>query len=316
MKFIVDARRRHCLPFKEHDCSLGFCDPLNELGLMSRGILPHGPPTVPDNLYVCKYGQTHQCLPEKCMALEVCPISGASYGIIQEYGCYDPDDSRTWGKAGAPAPGTSAIDSEEISKEERCVETLVETILYSKHRERVKNDWNNNQRKRAKKEKDAYCTDCDKRHVPVNLIRLIMIETNHETTSGNLRILKRDATVIARYTGYVMQVYHNVKRYLQLEKVSPEAVTLAVLYRMQQGMVVNDVSIIPLDRFLVDNLPLMNDLPKFKIDKRQYTIGERLIFSMLEAARKQGKTDQELAIHEDMKNEQIYYKLGGGSRSL
>lgn len=314
MKFIVDARRKHCLPFKEHSCSLSACDPLNELGLMSRGILPRGPPTVADNLYVCKYGQTHQCLPEKCMALEVCPISGASYGIVQEYGYYDPDDSRTWSKPGAPAPGTSVID-EGVSKAERRVETLVETILYSKHRERVRNDWNNNQRKRAKKEKDAYCAECDKRRVPINLIRLISIELSCEATSGNLHILKRDTAVIARYTGYVMQVYRNVQRYAQLENVSPEAVALGVLYRMQQGMVVNEVPIIPLDRFLVNNLPLTNDLPKFNIDKKQYTVGENLIFAMLEAARKQGKTDQELAIHEDMKNEEIYYKLGTESRS-
>ena len=298
-------------PSIPHNCSIQFCDPLNATGLIKRGLMVSSS-HYPDNLYICKYGQVHECLPATCMAAEVCPVSGASYGVIEEYDFYDPDDARTWAKPGAPnnptVKRTSAIDPYDRAF------GMIDTILYSTHREHVHREWVTQQKKRAKKEKDHYAGECRTTHVPVNLIKLLMIESHAgSNSSGGLSILKRDVDVISRYAGYAVQVYRNVQTYVR-EKISIEAITLAVLYKMQQGMIVNDVTIIPLERFLLEHLPLINDLPKFKINKKLYTAGERLIFLMLENAHKQGKTDEELAIHEDLQNGEKLFKIGEHER--
>ena len=122
-----------------------------------------------------------------------------------------------------------------------------------------------------------------------------------------IKILKRDQNVINRYVKLIFQFYEFAVKYIE-DKISPEAIALGILYKMQQGMIVDNVVLIPLESFLVENLPLMNDLNKLKIDKKKYTLGERLIFQTLENARKQGVNN--LSLKEEVLEEQVFNELG------
>ena len=52
------------------------------------------------------------------------------------------------------------------------------------------------------------------------------------------------------------------------------------------------------DLFLLENLPLMNDLPKFGINKKHFTKGEKAIDAAINPAVKQSVPLTEFALHE------------------
>ncbi len=316
-----------------HSCSPNYCSPVKQ----------------GDDSYICKYGQTHVCSEDVCGFDEVCPVSGMSFGLLHDYSDYNPLDNRTWGKDWRPSNLISDAHAEKILKKYvppdalassgtypkdhkdstldppsggsrlnvdeafTKIETLIEKLIYSDQRKRINTDWVNMQKKKARREIDVYIAECKDKMIPVNLVKLKMIETSpeYDTSIQHLSILVRDQSIVAKYSNYAIKAFKNVQLYTK-EKVCPEAIALTVLYKMQQGMKVNDVIIIPLDHFLVENLPVMNDLPKLKIDKKKYTLGERLLSDMFASARKQGKTDRELAIIEEAIGEEKLKKLKRG----
>ncbi len=271
------------------------------------------------------------CCEDTCGFDEICPVSGMSFGIVHDYADYNPLDNRTWSKDWRPSNIISDAHAEKILKKYipsegpstvvpvvrinvddaySKIENLIEKLLYSDHRKKINSDWFIMQKKKARREIDVYIAECKDKMVPVNLVKLKMIENSQEydTTVPHLTILKRDQTTVTKYSNLAVQAFKNVQLYMK-EKACPEAIALAVLYKMQQGMKVNDVIMIPLDHFLVENLPVMNDLPKLRIDKRKYTHGERMLFDMFAAARKQGKTDRDLAFVEEAIGDETFKKL-------
>lgn len=327
--------RQNILPFRPHDCSVPFCDPLNDIGLVKRGY--NAFQNTPESLYICKYGQIHDCAKESCGISEICPVSGASKEYIQEYNDYNKHDSRTWK---LPSNLLSDTRAEKIVKKyvgggeggrvlsaapkallrkkkysdtdvQSRIGHIVETILYSPKRKLINDELWSGHTKRVKREKDNYINECGENKVPVNLIKLLMIESSCDTSKLHfLNILKRDQNVIDRYVSMILQIYKFAELYIDDNKVSPEAISLGILYKMQQGMIVEDVTLIPIEEFLIANLPLMNDLGKLGIDKKKYTTGERLIFLMYENAKKKGKTMHELIIIEGLITEQKFNELG------
>ena len=79
---------------RPHECSRLLCDPLNEIALVSRGYMT-GPATT-EHLYLCKYGQLHEC-GEACGYDEVCPVSGIAQIDQVDVANYDSTNPLTWG---------------------------------------------------------------------------------------------------------------------------------------------------------------------------------------------------------------------------
>jgi hypothetical protein len=83
------------------------------------------------------------------------------------------------------------------------------------------------------------------------------------------------------------------------ENLNLDAIALGTLYKMQQGIRLEETVILPVDRFLVDHLPLINDLPQFKLDKRKFTRGEKLISQMIDNVKKMKIPLTEIALKLD-----------------
>ena len=84
-----------------------------------------------------------------------------------------------------------------------------------------------------------------------------------------------------------MHIYRLVQRCDEEHtKSSIQAITVGTLYVMRQGYksVDADVTILPLDPYLAQHLPIMNQLPRFGIEKNSFTKGQRLIHFTLDKA--------------------------------
>lgn len=316
--------RPNTFPCVPHECSKEFCEPLNTIGIFRLFKFKQD---FPESLYICKYGQEHDCMKSDCGIDSVCPVSGIIKENIQEYSDYNKNDSRTWNtkvpqkflsekKVEVLMKKYTKEDVKKVKREKHQInnsqiysriEHIVETILYSLNRKKINEEKYNIHSKKIKREKDFYISECSEKCIPVNLIKLCMMDSKPNANLHIIKILKRDQNVINRYVKLIFQFYEFAVKYIE-DKISPEAIALGILYKMQQGMIVDNVVLIPLESFLVENLPLMNDLNKLKIDKKKYTLGERLIFQTLENARKQGVNN--LSLKEEVLEEQVFNELG------
>jgi hypothetical protein len=276
--------------FKEHEflnkpnhhtvCSLHTCNPENESALRHRGLIPKDYPLITnDRIYVCNYGVVHECDELTCMNNTVCPISGLSDGFIPTYSSYDKHDSRTWEK-NIKYKRKNITDDEVYEK----AEFLVDTMLYSKeHRTKINEKWKKQQLNACKNEKNTSL----KPNLPINLIQLAMIHSKYDGKTLPLELLDYDQQKITYYVNLIAQIYKKVQLYNPGEKICIESITLGLLYKMKQGIKMDDITVIPVDIFLVEHLPLMNDLPSC-IDKRKFTKGEKWITMTIDKSRKAG----------------------------
>jgi hypothetical protein len=201
-----------------------------------------------------------------------CLVSGASMIFDQIFDDYNPVNPKTW--AAKETPAVKILDTKSQARSK--AEFIVDSLLYSPEREKICTQWSSVRNKRIQKEKNAYVQSCVNTNcVPIDLIHLQMIATNTSSLPP-LEILEKNQGLVDYYVGLVMNMYENVQKHLE-EKVCIEAITLGLLYKMQQGKIIDGIVLIPIDDFLVRHLPLMNDLPKFGIDKKKFTKGEKLI---------------------------------------
>jgi hypothetical protein len=292
---LFKARQKELLPSRVHLCSHEFCQPENGVNLFKRGLLPES--NYPEDLFLCKYGQFHQCSLSDCMDNGYCPISGMSDGLI--YDCRDYIRSN---------PKTFIVKPEPISVKrtnDDKIEALVETILYSEFRKKINDMWWKKQMKLCKKEKDAHVEETR----PINLIMAAMIESTYRSQKPPLVILEFNQAKVRYYTQVILQMYEHVQKLLGGDdRIQQDAIALGTLYKMQQGIRVDDTVILPVDRFLVDHLPLINDLPQFKLDKRKFTRGEKLISQMIDNAKKKQIPLNEIAIHIQKDEEMMVFQ--------
>jgi len=257
----------------EHMCRVPFCDPQNEIGLIKRGILK--PPAIltETNAYICKYGVIHVCSEFTCMAEGTCPVSGASMGYVNEYSNYDPSDPRTWEvnkDAKKPKRQNDATAEEKI-------EYIIEELLYSPKRKKIHDKLYAQSQKLMKKEKTNYLKQC-KNAKEVNLIKLAMIITKHTTQrSGMNYMLEKYPILVTKYTALILDIYEQIKKVTN-KKVNVESVTLACLYKMQQGGV---QGLLEPDVYLARNLPELAHLHEFGFNKTRFTDGEKLILQII-----------------------------------
>lgn len=288
---LFKARQKELLPSRLHLCTHEFCQPENGVNLFKRGLLPPG--HYPEDLFLCKYGQFHQCSLSDCMDNGYCPISGMSDGLI--YDCRDYIRSN---------PKTFVVKHESAPKKDDRVETLIETILYSEYRKKINELWWKKQMKLCKKEKDSRIEESR----PINLILSAMIESTYRAQKPPLVILEFNQATVRYYTQVILQMYEHVQKLIGEDRVQQDAIALGTLYKMQQGIRVDDTVILPVDRFLVDHLPLINDLPQFKLDKRKFTRGEKLISQMIDNAKKKQVPLNEIAVNIKRDEEMIVFK--------
>lgn len=305
-----------------HVCNRKYCNPQNHEQLVFLGLCP--PHLRPDtSIYLCKYRQYHVCDYEHCHC-DVCPISGACYGT-GGFSSYDYNDPRTRQSrpdvddqlnlhvlsgsiihpifdddddSDEPATKRSKITmvASEVRKR---IEGHVETLLYGKERKKINSDFMSQHEKACTREKDIYIGKCRLDQVPPNQIALHMINDRYKRVQMPLVILDMDQSILTYYTNVVMQIYELVQRYSSDNgqgKVCIASVTLGVLYLMRTSYQIDGITLIPLDRFMQENLPSMNELPRFGFDKKRYTRGSKLITFSYGLALKKGVDIRKLCL--------------------
>lgn len=268
-----------------HECTSSYCDPQNELTLIRRGLLK-GPAVLPEHLYLCRYGEFHSCSEDACMAEGPCRVSGASMGVIPEYNSYDPQNPKTWGVE-EPRASTADVVYERV-------ENIIENLLYSHVRERIEKQTQSSREKLYKKYIGVYKEECREQGIPVNLVHVAMLEPERDS---HTRKLVRDPERISDYVHLVLRLLEHVQRLAHGdENICIETLTVGLLYKMQQGCIIDGIALVPRDVYLASYLPLGNDLPKFGIQKTKIVTGDNLIMRMYEQAQKRGMSVSEIAL--------------------
>ena len=284
---LLSARSKELLPFRPHACDSKFCDPQNESALIKRGLLvpaTHTPGA--ELIYLCKYGQLHACSPATCTGDGYCTVSGAMDGILYNHNSsYDKRDARTWRLANAN-PKKRKVHDEKVAE-------VVDALLYSPKRNKLREDMLKKRAKKVRKDQEAYAKLCIEQHVPFNYLELAMIGSKFDYQV--IEVLERNQSRIDQYTSIIMQLQEHITR-ITGETPQAECITLAVMYKMRQGLRIDDTQILPLDPFLAEHLPLMNDLAQLGLQKRRYTQGEHCIQEMIDTMRKKKLNFQDITI--------------------
>jgi hypothetical protein len=79
-------------------------------------------------------------------------------------------------------------------------------------------------------------------------------------------------------------------------KIDIDSMGIAVLYHMRTGMCVSGIQVLPVDHYLIQRLPQLNDLPFFQFPKRKLTKGTAIIKSFYATAMKNGVSRGELML--------------------
>lgn len=320
-----------------HVCSRDYCNPQTHEQLIRTGQCPPSAGRPNTEIYLCKYRQYHICNYEYCHCT-ICPISGACYGAAGGYSSYDHGDNRTWNSKPEvddqptffvlSGPKREREEEKEDDEEEdddgpskktkptntadfrRRIEEHIEALLYSSVRIKINNDYTTQNNKSCSREKDGYINKCRKEGVPVNRIVLDMINDRYKHIILPMTILKEDRDRVAYYIESVMQVYDIVQRYSSSEgqnKICITSVTLATLYFMRTSYQVDGITLIPLDGFLKEHLPSLNELPRFSFDKKKYTRGSKLLTFSYEVALRRGVPILDLCLKfKETKTAEVY----------
>lgn len=295
--------------YKPHSCNRNYCNPQSLFNLIRRGN---------DTVYLCKYRQYHICDQQHCHCA-LCPISGVCWGT-QLYSSYASDDHRTWNVTAdadedpnvyimpgyehtGPSPAPVAQEQAFVSKLNRMdasdkVEQVVEKLLYSHKRVTINEEYYKQKDKALQRERDAYIVQCVRQGVPVNRVHLTMIADRHQSNQAPMAILERDSALVSHLVDSVLQVCEIVERYSQQtqSKICVTSIALGVLYTMRQGLVLENVTLIPMSPLLRDHLPIMNHLSKFGLEKQKYTKGHQLIVFAYDSAVRQGVELRDLCL--------------------
>lgn len=272
---IKRARNDMCEKCVDHSCSEAYCAPRNEYSVCGSGSR---------HIYLCRYQSYHVCLPDVCTHNSgTCPISGIDRGTPQS--SYDSTDWRTWGNK-VPQQYTTDHVRQSIAD-------LVYRILYSPERKVIRDRYFEELHRKYRKQRKSYIDVCNGQHVPPDMIYIAILYDNYRP--DNVRIVRNappviqhNATQHAFYTAYLLKLWQ-IFRALLAEacakpfiKLDPSHIVLAALYLMRRGYRCNDIDILPLDVFLREALPNINELPRLGINKKWITKGKEIISCALD----------------------------------
>lgn len=242
-----------------HECRANFCDPQNEATLIRRGLLS-GPPILPEHVYICKYGQIHECDENVCMADAPCLVSGASMGVLNQY------ESRPRG--------------EEPKKKKRKyydqLELLMDTLFYSPKRRNIVTNWNRQKSKQSKKYRDSYIKGCESRRKPVNVVHIGMLEEQYNLPCPIEASPERDMDRMDQYIRLTAELVDRIGA----EGLCVESLCLSMLYKMRHGVTIHEEEMLPMDPWLLKVLPPINDLARLGIDKKKISRGSLVLMNL------------------------------------
>lgn len=310
--------------YHPHMCERTYCLPQTEQHITHT-------PTANTTVFVCRFGQVHICDFDHCQC-SVCPISGACYGHGGGWSSYDPSDPRTYEMSRTVddefptflvLEGLAPKETEPVLVKKRRThyqnngnvikraENVVETLLYSQERNKINTEYMQRQKKACTREKDTYVTQCKKNHQLPNMLSLDQINNRYKYNKPPLTIIKTDVERVAYYSDVIAQVYELVQRHSNAgstdsQKICVVSVAIATLYKMRQSFQLEEVTLLPRDQYLVDHLPATNDLPRFNLDKKRFTSGEKLIEFAYDMAIKTGTPLHELQL--EIRNFQVVSK--------
>lgn len=296
---------------RNHQCSNKECSP------MSNG----------HNVYLCKYGVVHICSPSRCEYYartqnKTCPLTG----IVLETAplarnTYDKNDSRTWTRE---TDLVVAIPDSEVVKKRNIrhspsdatlqltAENIVTNLLYSSNRSNRNNATIAFLKEKAKKARQTYVNERFKNRQLPYLSDLCRITTSVFSQELPYILYAHDEISIRYYAFIVLQIWAVVQKYAVPHKdkvfdpdtqkeIVPrmdfEAVALAVIYAMREGLEYGGTVALPTDVFLIQNLPHLNDLDAyFSLSQNKVTRGTSLLLSVYNNARNDGASTKEVCL--------------------
>lgn len=303
-----------------HACHPQFCFPESETMLGAENPLSC-------NVYMCNYGSTHVCTEDLCTYYHaapknVCPISGYQFG--REFSSYSKDDYRT---RRAPLAEKicdshaqplkkqrrSTLYSPQLREEEaeNQATKLVHLLLYSPKRHALNLKAALRFQHQAEEAKQKYIRDqLSARQLPyfTDMYRVVAHVTDHQELP--LKEFEVDQNLVRYYVFVILQVWDILQRFhvpqaqkkfqgdLEIvPRLDFEAVSLAVLYTMRKGLRRAHVQLLPGDDFLLLNLPIINALIEFDLDKAQVTKGDKLISDAYDNAFTEGVSMSEITLN-------------------
>jgi hypothetical protein len=196
-------------------------------------------------------------------------------------------------------------EKRRISNERQRIEKIVKTLLFSEQRKRLNENVAAEHQKQHQTMRDEYLRKRrDERQLPI-LSDLYRILVHYASMPLPLVELQENPKTVRHYTKIALEMLDKVNKYVVEGEVGGAirvtSVVLGTLYMMRQGYEVGNVQVLPLDRFLLCNLPMGNDLQHFTLDngrleKSHMTSGERLVSRMYNNAVEQGASEKELTL--------------------
>ena len=302
-----------------HACHPRFCSPESEAMMGVKD-------PISCNVFMCNYGCTHVCTEDLCTYYHaapknVCPISGYQFG--QELSSYSKDDYRTRRnplaekvcdvlplkkKQRRPSLYAPQLSEEEASNQ---ATKLIHLLLYSPKRHALNLKAALRFRHQAEEAKQKYIRDqLSDRQLPyfTDMYRVVAHVIDHQELP--LKEFEVDHNLVRYYVFVILQVWdilqrfhvHSSQKKFQgdleiIPRLDFEAITLAVLYTMRKGLRRAHVQLLPGDDFLLLNLPIINSLIEFDLDKAQVTKGDKLISDAYDNAFLEGANMSEITLN-------------------
>lgn len=180
---------------------------------------------------------------------------------------------------------------------------IVQILLYSKHRKDINNITRTKHQSQLNKRCEEYIKQCANERQRIVLSDLARFNTYYSNMALPLSEMKRNESIIDNYATIIQHVWNIVYTFnnnaIQNNdeycgpKLCFDSIALGALYTMRQGYKINSIEVLPQDRFLLYNLPIINDLTRFGFAKKKITKGENLLSIAYKNAIDSGKISRE-----------------------
>ena len=321
-----------------HICDATTCVPESEAMLVARGALSAPSLTCNVFLcnvgcvHICTQDS---CSLYHSFANGTCPVSSFQFGI--NVSSYSKDDYRTWknpraehqlgvrrllpnGQAPDPVPAPKKrrkVHGRQLSEEDARAKAskMVKLLIYSKYRrdridqaiERNRQEGINAKHTYVREQHSAgqlpYVPDLYRVGASFSSREVSMKEFAYNEHTHNYYVF------VILHVWNVLQRFHvprRDKRFSDPEsqceivpRIDFESVSLGTLYAMRKGVIKRGTELLPCDNFLLLNLPSINELTYFGLEKSLVTKGDKLISAAYDNAFGDGASIGDIVIDMD-----------------
>jgi len=198
------------------------------------------------------------------------------------------------------------IGEKKQADRNKIARNVIERLLYDPARTQVNNTSLERARKYAEKAQQTYVQDMlAQKAIPFWTDMYRIVATAGERAQL-LQILPYSETTVSLYINIINQIWTRVvlKWYKPDGPLDFEAFCIHLLYTLTRGYILQQESVLPMDRFLLRNLPKINDFKFFRFDRKKHTTGEIILTEAYESALEQGCTPRQLALDMSLLPEQ------------